>query len=169
MNVRYVYLAGPITGTAALDAQEWRQNQVLHDALRLQMWEPLSPFDGILGYSQQDVEEEHSAAVPAWFEDSALGEGAALKAVNKDFLYITHASAVLANFTGASHASIGSCVELGYAYGLGKPIISVIESEDNIHYHPFPVGVSVAVVPTLEAAVVELQAIGRKLTEPPYA
>lgn len=166
--MRYVYLAGPITGVRAAEAQDWRNDPLFRRELQLAGWEPLSPFDGIKGYAEQTVEGD--GPIPGWFEDKVDGKGAAMKAFTKDVTYIQEAAAVLANFNGARHASVGTMCELGYAYGLKKPIVVVMDrSHPNVHDHPFVIGPSDFVVPTLADAIGELKYLGQLMQEPQYA
>jgi len=72
--------------------------------------------------------------------------------VRRDFNDILTCDAVLANFTGATRASIGTCWEMGAAYALRKPVIVVMEPE-NIHDHPFITQTATYVFAELDEAI----------------
>lgn len=148
-----VYLAGPITGLSYAASNEWR-NDTFKAKVRVAGWEPLSPFDGAFGQKAEVV--EHDEPLQAWFE------GDPEASVVKDLLYIDKSNAILANLTDTSKASIGTCMEIGYAFGKSykydhKTIIVV--GPDRVHDHPFIKVMATNLVPTLDDAVEVLRAL----------
>lgn len=131
--MKYVYLCGPITGLTGSEANEWRQDPELLQAIEDAGWVGLSPFDGIDGYSPQVYGDDQ--ALDAWFEDENIGEDAARMAVHKDTHYIDRSAAVIANLKHSKVPSIGSICELSYAYATKTPVIVV--GPDKNHDHPF--------------------------------
>jgi nucleoside 2-deoxyribosyltransferase len=57
--------------------------------------------------------------------------------VTQDEFFVDQSDWILANFLGATRTSIGSVWELGYGWGTGKKILSVLEPGDPFHDHPF--------------------------------
>lgn len=121
-----VYLAGPITGKTFADAQSWRD----YAAAELER-------HGITALSPLR-DKQHLADAGPLPNDFDGGPAA----VNQDLCDIYDVDVVLANFTDADSASIGTCAELGYAYALarmcaGPPKIVSVVPEGNIHDHIF--------------------------------
>lgn len=143
---RKVYLCGPITGQLYDDADRWRQHAArvigMGRALGALDWEVRSPL-----YEKRQYDT--GGPLPDSFEgDDAVAD--------EDFEWIAESDAVIAYFKDAERASIGSCVELGYAYALGKPIITVVE-KGSVHDHLFVRRVSTIIVPSLHKAIVQLK------------
>lgn len=131
-----VYLAGPITGLTFDDANDWRTD-VEHELERYGI-EALNPLRG----------KEHLAGIGP-LPDVFDGASAALR---QDLEDIDAADLVLAHFLGAERPSIGTCIELGYAYARGVPILAVADV-DNPHSHMFVQYVSTFWATTLDEAL----------------
>jgi nucleoside 2-deoxyribosyltransferase len=151
-----VYLGGPITGLPFKEATAWRRDQVFLDALECVGWYPLDPLTP--EYDHLD----DGKPLDAFFE------GDPEQAVREDLAKINESRAVLFNFYKAEWASIGSSAELGYAYALGKPIISVV-NEGEVHHHPFITTLSQRTVTGLGHAVTELAHLRDQMLGIPYA
>lgn len=128
-NAMQVYLAGPITGFE----DTWRED--LASVLRYR--------HGIHAFLPQAGE---------LYKEKYSIENPAPVLTQRDKWMCTKSDVVLANFTGSTKASIGTCIELGWADASGVPIISVIE-DGNIHSHDMVLSVSNFVVCTLVEAV----------------
>lgn len=137
-----VYLAGPITH--AVDSVSWREmlSVILRYKYGIVAVLPMAGAD----YAQFGAREEDTASILTL----------------RDKWMTTKSDAVLANFTGSKKASIGTCIELGWANEAGVPIIAVIP-EGNIHNHPMVDSIIDFKVETLEDALGVLRGLNGKL------
>jgi nucleoside 2-deoxyribosyltransferase len=56
--------------------------------------------------------------------------------MHRDHHDVLMSEVILANLLDAETVSIGTCVELGWAYTHHKPVVAVMEPEGNPHEHP---------------------------------
>lgn len=117
-----VYLAGPITEDRG-DREDWRDEATT--VLALDQIDAKSPKP-LLRYT-----EEYGVA--------PLDAETILTV--RDFWFATKCDVVLANFENSTKASIGTCIELGWASASEVPIVSVIP-EGNVHVHPMVLALS---------------------------
>jgi nucleoside 2-deoxyribosyltransferase len=155
MNKKLVYLAGPITGLSYGEARHgWREE--FDDILRtmdvnndhIQCLSPMRGKDHLKAL--QAIKGTESAY------DTAMSRGSGI--VCRDRFDVTrHCDVMVANFLGAKVASVGTCIELGWADAARVPIIVVIEDDGkdvgNPHDHLMAMGVAGYRVSTLEEAV----------------
>jgi nucleoside 2-deoxyribosyltransferase len=127
MNKPIVYLAGGMTGLDAADAREWRWNAT--SALQQRGIETLSPMRG-------HPRERFGDGVIKAFDDVAESGGVE-GVMLRDLTDVRRADALLVNCLGAKFISVGTAIELGWAYLLHKPAVIIIEREGNPHdQHP---------------------------------
>lgn len=108
-------------------------------------------------------EEGVSTVSPSLAEEYWLSfeipKGTAAKILTqRDKRFATESEYVLANFTGATKASIGTCIELGWAHG-NSIIVAVLPSADNVHWHPIVENVCDYIVGDLATAVAVIAAL----------
>ena len=130
-HVLQVYLAGPITDADPEDV--WRHELRTH--LRFKY--------GIVAVLPQ---------AGALYTEHLGIENPAPVLTQRDKWMCQQSDVVLANFTGSEKASIGTCIELGWANLAGVPIIAVIPP-GNIHTHPMIESLVDFNVPDLDEAV----------------
>ncbi len=118
-----VYLAGPISGLSYDGATDWREGVAA----------ALAP--DIAGYSPLRGKHylQHETSIGDSYEQSLLSSQAAITA--RDRNDCRTCDLIVFNFLGATKASIGSCIELGWGDAFGKPMILVMEPEGNVHDH----------------------------------
>ena len=123
-----VYLAGPIAGRTYDAANGWR----LEVAKTLQSYgvTALNPLRGkeflrSVGAIPISVIELHPFST-----DEGI--------TTRDRYDVMQCNLLLANFLGATKASVGTAIEFGWADAFRKPIIMVIEKEGNPFDHPMP-------------------------------
>lgn len=143
MTTKHVYLAGPITGLTFEEAQDgWRTHaaQVLGD-VGIPTRTPLRGKDFLRshGVLRDDYLDLHQYASPNGI-------------LRRDFNDVKDAGVVLACFLDAPKVSIGTCWEIGAAYALQVPVISVLE-KGSAHDHVFVTNSSVYVFDNLDAAL----------------
>lgn len=121
---KLVYLAGPITGLTFDGATDWR------DKAKRELADV-----GIVGLSPLRAKDylKGSTAISDSYPDFGLSTEQAITA--RDRFDCQRAGLVLFNFLGAQKASVGSCIELGWADSARVPAILVIEKEGNPHDH----------------------------------
>ena len=117
--MKTIYLAGPISGCTYNEATEWRRYCI--DNLK-DKYKVISPIDVRHNYFGKDK---------LTFTSAELNETADT-IFHKDIMYVEVADIILLYIDKPSY---GTGFELGYAYSLGKQIVTVIG--EGIEGHPF--------------------------------
>jgi len=123
MNYKYIcYLAGPITGESFAEANDWREKvkENLDSSIV-----GMSPLRGKNYLSQQDK-------ILSSYESIALSSGKGI--TTRDHNDCKRSDMLLVNLLGAKMVSIGTVMEIAWAYAYGVPTVVVME-EGNIHHH----------------------------------
>ena len=118
------YLAGPITGCSYNGATDWRDQA--RDRLAEVGIQGMSPMRG-KDYLLQETRIGDS------YNDSVLSCQRGIMA--RDFNDCKRADVIIVNFLGADRASLGTAMELAWAYQSQTPVIVVMEPRGNIHDH----------------------------------
>ena len=105
-----IYLCGSVAGRSAKDMREERENAAA--ALASRGWNAVDPIAG-----------EYEALKRRRKIDDAASGLSAVSIARKDQYQIDHVDMVL--WLTASVASYGSCIEVGYAWAKGVPIIAI--------------------------------------------
>ncbi len=122
------YLAGAITGESYGNATDWRE----YVRARLS--------DGIVGLSPLRAKAylENETAIGDSY-DAQNGVSTPLSTsrgiMTRDFFDCQTCDIVIANLLGTKIVSIGTVMEIAWAYALKKPLIIVMEEEGNLHEH----------------------------------
>lgn len=125
-----VYLAGPIAGRSGVHATVWREYAATYLAqfgIR-----SLSPMRGKSALRS-------AARISTDFHDyKDLGHFYTAKGImTRDFNDVKRADVLLVNLLGAASISIGTVMELAWAFQLQKPAVVAMEPEGNPHdRHP---------------------------------
>lgn len=124
MRGSQVYLAGPISGLTHGECTDWREKFRLE--LLVEGIECFSPMRG----------KEYLANVGKIegsydFDVMATPRGI----MTRDFWDCTTCDALLVNLLGAERISVGTVMELAWAYQSRIPVVCVME-EGNLHEHP---------------------------------
>ncbi len=122
-----VYLAGPITGLTFDDGQSWRDYATKSLEPDIKAISPLRGKEYLKGVG----------IISATGEDYAhLGTLSLPKGVMaRDYYDTERCDLVLAVLHGAKQVSIGTVMEIGWAWQLRKPLIVVMEDKGNWHEH----------------------------------
>lgn len=128
MANKSVYLAGPITGLTFDDATDWRNHA--RDALAKHGIEGLSP---LRGKAYLKTLGQLSAGSLAEGKAGILSKPRAIMV--RDFRDATTCGALLVNLLGATRVSIGTVMEIAWAYQIHTPIVCCMEPEGNVHDH----------------------------------
>jgi nucleoside 2-deoxyribosyltransferase len=142
-----LYLAGPITGCSYKGATGWR-HKFAEDAQALG-YNVYSPMRG----------KEHLVHIkrlrPHGYDNPMSTDQAIMR---RDSFDVRRSDVLVANLAGAEIVSIGTVMELGWAYILGKYVIIVMEDK-NIHSHAFVEQSASAIVETLKDALKVLEVL----------
>lgn len=151
--MKKVYLAGPITGSSWSQSEDWR-NSLKQKAKKFTitdtdggMWCDVKyPFEDVRFYSP--LRGKDYLKGPEAIKDSYTEHkfSTAKSIMLRDHYDVETADAVIANLTGATRVSIGTVMEIAWAYAYRKPVICIIEepekqeigfaaSSGNIHEH----------------------------------
>ncbi len=113
--MKTVYLAGAITGESFGDATDWREYVKTR----------LNP--GIAGLSPLRAKDylENENSIGDSYEGVVLS--CARGIMTRDFFDCQNCDVVLANLKGTEKVSIGTVMEIAWAYAFNKPLILVLE------------------------------------------
>ena len=123
-----VYLAGGMSGLTPQDALAWRNHAAF--LLGERGIETLSPMRG------HPAELAHTEAPIQPFDDVAVAGGPE-GVILRDLTDVRRADALLVSFLGNKSISVGTAMELAWAYLLHIPAVVAIERQGNPHdNHP---------------------------------
>ena len=142
--MKTIYLVGPISGCSYKGCAEWRE--VLTPELEELGFNVFSPIHG-------EVHLRRKKNISSFGTDEVLTSHAI---VARDKFYVMSSDILLVNFLGAQRVSIGSIMEMGWAYMSNKLIITVMEKTKNLHDHAFIREVTTLMCPSLEEAKYQL-------------
>ena len=123
-----VYLAGPITGLDYGGAVNWRE-QVKQELAK----------SGIVGISPMRAKEyfkditEFSPTCKGYEQYSCLSSARGI--MTRDHWDATRCDIILVNLLGAEKVSIGTVMEVAWAWDHNIPVVVAIEDKDNPHEH----------------------------------
>ena len=126
MSKPKVYLAGAISGLSFDASEDWRltAQQLLAD-IGIDGYSPLRRKDFLKGRD----------SIEGFYDISPLATARGI--MTRDHNDVKTSDALLVNLLGAERVSIGTVMELAFAYIYRIPVVLVCE-EDNIHWkHPF--------------------------------
>lgn len=122
-----VYLSGPIAGLTFNEATIWRH----FVTAELEDWvEILDPMRGCVPVEDGDT----AMAMSVSFVDEALSTDRGI--MTRDYNDTKNSDLIFINLLGAKKASVGTAMELAWAYDMQIPVIVVMETEGNPHEHP---------------------------------
>lgn len=136
-----VYLAGPISGLSYEGAQDWREDVALQ--LDSKYVETLTPMRG-KGFLK-GIGTIHSGA---WEGAVASQKGI----TRRDMFDTVNATCLFVNLKDATRVSIGTVMELAWAYLRQIPTVVIVEP-GNIHEHVMVMEACTYIVPTVAEGV----------------
>ena len=137
-----VYLAGPISGTSYDECTGWRERVASELG---PIADCVSPMRG-----KHYLRNERILDGVTFYPERVLSTVQAV--TYRDRWDLSCCDIMLANFTDASHVSIGTCIEFGWADAARKPIIVVLP-DGNPHDHGMLRFMATAVVKSLDEAI----------------
>lgn len=120
-----VYTSSPINGLTFSEATGWRTYVASQ----------LSPFNIRCASPLRDQEYRSYTGVLGSTTKEAGLLTASRAIMTRDYFDCVRADMVLVNLLGAKRVSIGTCMELAWAYQARIPVVLVMEPS-NIHNHP---------------------------------
>lgn len=125
MNKFLVYLSGPIAGLTYGESTDWREFVTQSFPSHIQGVSPMraKKYLDIPGKAVENLPLEFPLST-----DRAIN--------TRDRFDTLRAHAVLVNLLGASKVSIGTMMEIAWAYDHKIPVIVAMEPEGNVHDHP---------------------------------
>jgi len=123
MTKHLIYLAGPITGTTYFGCTDWREFFIQNAPRDLAGVSPMR-------WKQYLLEETQ---VQDQYEEMVLSSQRGIFA--RDSWDTRRCDALLVNMLGADRVSIGTVMEIAWGHAFNKPIVLVMEKENNIHEH----------------------------------
>ena len=121
-----VYLAGPITGLSYGGCTDWRES--VKEELADVGITAMSPMRGKT-YLLNETNIGDS------YEETLLSSQRAI--VARDYFDVQRADILLVNLAGAQRVSIGTVMEIAWAYPSHKPVVLVMPKNDLFHDHSF--------------------------------
>ena len=118
-----VYLAGPISGCDYLEATDWRD--YVEDALNSSEVKCLNPM------RNKEMLEEETSMSPLGYDHPLTTQRGVMTRDHNDCI---HADLVFVNLLGPKRVSIGTVMELAWAWEKRIPIVCLME-KDNCHQH----------------------------------
>lgn len=119
-----VYLAGPITGQSFTDATDWRdQAMQVFESAGVQAFSPLR--------AKTYLQQEHS--IGDCYNDTVMSSQRGIFA--RDSYDCMNCDLVFVNLLGAERVSIGTVMEIAWAWAFRKPVVLVMEPTENLHDH----------------------------------
>lgn len=120
-----VYLAGPISGLNHEQASTWRDDVAKRlSASGIECFSPMRHTEDLRAEGVIIGEKEYNVDVNPM--------GTAKGIMSRDFFDVKRADLVLANLKGAENISIGTVMEIAWAWHMQKPVI-VIAEKTNRH------------------------------------
>lgn len=128
MSNKSVYLAGPIAGSKFDEVDQWR----------IQAREQLAHYkiDGFSPLRAKGYLRALGTLSPQCIAEGEVGVLSRPKAIMvRDFRDATTCDVLLVNLLGATRISIGTMMEVAWAYQRHTPIVCCIEQSGNVHEH----------------------------------
>jgi len=132
MSKPLVYLAGAIAGQEYDDAADWRVKaaSILEDSHNIKTLSPLRAKATLGQINNGTISKDHNHYKDCgpFFTQKGI--------LTRDFNDVKRADILLVNLRGLENFSVGTCIELGWAYSFQKPVVVLIDKENIHHTHP---------------------------------
>ncbi len=120
-----IYLAGPISGCVFNECVDWRD---YFKTLIPKSIQCLSPMRG------KDFLKAKGTITDSYENDGPMATQKGI--MTRDFFDCTRSDLVIANLLETKIISVGTCMEVAWAFMNKTPLIAIIEEEGNLHDHP---------------------------------
>jgi nucleoside 2-deoxyribosyltransferase len=146
--MKKVYLAGPVTGLSFNSSEGWRD-----EFKRLMKSSALLPHVGLFSPLRAKDYLRGESSIAAQYEGTTFSSQKGI--MGRDHWDVVTSDALVIDFSGSEQVSIGTVMEIAWAYERRIPVIAVV---DKLHTHPmvleavtFPVKDLTEALHTLEA------------------
>lgn len=146
-----VYLAGPLSGLSFKDCVNWREEVARKLAGRYMCLSPMRGKDSL-----KDVWDDTKVA--QGYGDGPYTPSSSQALFRRDHYDVHRCDILLANLLPAKKASIGTMMEIAWAYEAGKFVLLVMDQE-NIHNHAFVIQSASLIVPGVQMAIEYLMGV----------
>lgn len=144
-----VYLAGQISGLDWESAYKWRHYVSMKlSHFNIQCFSPLRPKKVL----QEVLTKTENNKFFGSYEDNPNPLVSQRGIFGQDYNDVLRADLVFVNLKGATKPSLGTAMEIAWAYHCHKPVVLVIE-KDNHNYHPMILEACRFVVDNLDLAI----------------
>lgn len=125
MHRPLVYLAGAIAGIPGTDAVEWRWSAAkLLEGHDIEALDPMRHKNALYRPERISTDYRDYADRGPFYTSRGI--------MARDFNDVKRADALLVNLLGLTKPSLGTCMELAWAYALQKPAVVVMEREGDV-------------------------------------
>jgi nucleoside 2-deoxyribosyltransferase len=124
LNKYKVYLAGPIAGLTFDDAQDWRADVTEMLAPQIECYSPLR--------NKQFLRDHGVISTGQYTSPMATDRGI----MTRDHWDCQTSDAIFCNLLGTTKVTIGTVMEIAWAFSYRKPLVVVMERNNNLHDHP---------------------------------
>lgn len=146
--MKKVYLAGPITGASWNESEGWRDilKQKARNASYQSGMKIVRPFEDVKFFSPLRGKEylKSETSIKDSYDEHKFSTAKSI--MLRDHHDVETSDAIIVNLQGATRVSIGTVMEIAWAYAYRKPVICIIEepekletgfaaSSGNIHEH----------------------------------
>lgn len=139
----YVYLAGPISGLTLEDCSDWRIEVAKRlDSDEVECLTPLRGKQFLAGRHEIQADTEIYANPMTTFKGIT----------RRDMFDTLRATCLFVNLADAKKVSIGTCMEIAWAYQNQIPSIVIME-KGNLHQHAMIVEACTYVVDSMDTAI----------------
>ena len=119
-----VYLAGPIAGISGADATDWREYAADNlDAVDIECLSPMRAKSALADQEKISTNYHDYEKLGTFFTSKAI--------MARDFNDVRRCDVLLVNLLGAPRPSLGTIMELAWAFALQKPAVVAIEPSGN--------------------------------------
>ena len=121
-----VYLAGPITGCTWSQSEDWRDTL---KSMEIKNVELFSPLRGKQYLKDREFIADH-------YKDKLMSTSRAI--MTRDSFDVRTSAAIVVNFQGSKRISIGTVMEIAWAWDQNKPVIAIYDELDDkpdLHDH----------------------------------
>lgn len=125
-----VYLAGPIAGVSGHDAIDWREEAVrIFSGYKIDSRDPMRAKKALATQPSISRSFHDYESLGTFFTSRGI--------MTRDFNDVKQSDILLVNLLGAKTPSLGTIMELAWAFALQKPCVVAIEKQGNPHdNHP---------------------------------
>lgn len=145
-----VYLSGPMTGVAYDEAETWRDQ--IQDVSRRKLHR-LDRDPGLVDFFSPLRGEASLAETPIIGDEADYVFRRKEDMVIRDYWDTVNADIVIVNLLGATRVSIGTMIEVAWAWDHRIPMIFIMEDRGCLHDHPMVRAMRTFRVESFDAAV----------------